>query len=322
MPPGDEFQNSFDPVLQNLLDRFESDLALDEILINGTRGMVLHSRGTVEAVPSIFEDDLRMIEWLQDFAHGMGLRLDPLQPFVGGMVRGNAFRWHCILPPIATAGPLFSLRRHRFRKITLSDFSDPAGSIPAIAGALQRGSPLLVAGPTACGKTTFLHALLAEYCAHERVFIIESVQEIPASGPNWVRLVQREANIEGEGEVKLCRVISESLRMCPQRVVIGEIRGDEAVAYLSAQSTGHRGALATIHAGSVEGAVSRLFALAGTPLPAGHSTLPSSPGSPGSPISIGMEELMVVRLSQSAAAGRPQIAEARTPDWDLLLAKK
>ena len=62
MPPGDEFQNSFDPVLQNLLDRFESDLALDEILINGTRGMVLHSRGTVEAVPSIFEDDLRMIE--------------------------------------------------------------------------------------------------------------------------------------------------------------------------------------------------------------------------------------------------------------------
>lgn len=246
-------------MLERLLARFGADDALDEILVNGTSAMALVGRKSTVYESSPFADRAGMSVWVQDLAHAQGIRLDPLCAAAGGML-DSGYRWHALLPPLCVDGPLLSLRRHRFASIQLDHFAgDRAGAVQAASD----GSAMLIAGPTGAGKTSFLSALLAHHALSERVVVVESLQELPALSPSWIRLVERRANIEGAGAISLATLLHEAMRLRPDRLVVGEIRGPEARTFLEALTTGHRGVMATIHAGSPEQAYLRLATLAG-----------------------------------------------------------
>ena len=317
-PPG-FFMSSSDPrspdwfekTKTQLLSWFDSEPSLEELLVNGTHSMTLHFGTSKKMTSSVFDADINMIHWLQLFAQKLSCRLDPLQPFAGGLMENQQFRWHCVLPPVATSGPQLCIRRHKFRCLYLGDFlhADDSISYGLLQNAVALGYPILICGPTGAGKTSFLHALMSNFCFEERLIVVEQLFEMPVTSSAWIRLVERSQNLEGFGAVSLKTIVSESLRLRPDRLIIGEIRGDEAKAFLDAQSTGHRGSFATIHSGSIDGAVSRLFKLAGLKqfdrIEFAHQ----------------LKNLIVVRLSPRSTSGYLEPIEIRQPDWRLFLAE-
>lgn len=246
---------------------------VDEVLVNGILSVTIVSGKHLDQAPSPFESNGAMLRWLLAFARQEGVRLDPLCGSAGGRVSlelckvgavgGGHLRWHALLPPLSQDGPLLALRRHRFGQLTLKDFGGAADVKNALFQAVVRRRPILIAGPTGSGKTTLLLALLAEAAANERIVIIESLAELPQLFPTWIRLLERLPSLEGVGHVSLDRLLREALRLRPDRIVLGEIRGEEAWTYLDAISSGHEGGLATIHAGSSAEARERLWTLAG-----------------------------------------------------------
>jgi pilus assembly protein CpaF len=251
---------------------FFDDQRVDEVLINGARSvmMVIGQRAEVGASP--FASGQSMLQWLTQFARDQGVRLDPLCGSAGGMVAAEdlptllgqtgQLRWHALLPPLSQDGPLLALRRHRFGAISLENFGGPDALKERLSLAVAQKRSLLIAGPTGSGKSTLLVALLAAHASQERVMILESIAEIPALFPTWVRLLERLPNLEGVGAVSLDRLLKESLRLRPDRLVLGEIRGGEARPFRNALLSGHEGAMATIHAGSLGDARRRFDALA------------------------------------------------------------
>lgn len=236
-----------------------SDEAVDEVLVDGLGRMSVVRSGRSERQRSPFKGRDALAEWLLAAAEETGARLDPLRPATGGRL-GGAFRWHAVLSPTAPDGPLLSLRRHRFASLKLAAFAE--GSVAdALLMAFECGRPLVIAGPTGSGKTSLLAALLAERAAHERVVCLEAFEELPDASPQWVRLVERTPNLEGKGGVTLARLFHESLRLRPDRLVLGEVRGAEARLFAEAALTGHRGVLTTMHAGSRAQVLARLRAL-------------------------------------------------------------
>ncbi len=243
---------------------FESvfrDEAVDEVLVSG-RGTMSVVRGRrIESGRSPFADREAFAVWLFELAREHGTRLDPMRPAAGGSLGGGAFRWHAVLSPVAADGPLLALRRHRFEALPLGAFVGGDGA-RLLAAAFDHGKPLVIAGRTGSGKTSLLAALLAERAATERVVILEALEELPQASPHWVRLVERAPNLEGKGGVALPRLFQECLRLRPDRLVIGEVRGTEARVFTEAALTGHRGVVTTMHARSREQVLARLRALA------------------------------------------------------------
>lgn len=265
-------------VLDKLLTYF-SDAQCDELLCNGPHTLWLVDARGMRAGPAPFTDDLSMAEWVQDFAWSQGARLDPQCGSAGGLL-GEEFRWHCVLPPLARDGPLFSLRRHRFAHLDLASFAGHAQYAERLSTIMQARHNLLVVGPTGSGKTSLLVALLSAHARTERVLCVESTPEFPRLHPAWVRLVERPASIEGQGAVAMPRLVGEALRLRPDRLVIGEIRGREAASFVEAAMTGHGGTYATMHAGSVPEALRRLAYLARELGPLAVETIDGTHGSP------------------------------------------
>jgi pilus assembly protein CpaF len=251
---------------------FFIDQQVDELLINGARSMVIIAGEKVKVGRSPFGSGQEMLHWLTLFAREEGVRLDPLCGSAGGMVAperltqirnyAGQLRWHALLPPLSQDGPLLALRRHRFGVISLTDFGGTDEVKSQLLRAMASRRSLLIAGPTGSGKSTLLVALLAAHAPQERVVILESVAEIPSLFPTWVRLLERLPNLEGVGAVSLTRLLKESLRLRPDRLVLGEVRGDEAYPFFNALLSGHHGAMATIHAGTVHEARHRFGTLA------------------------------------------------------------
>lgn len=258
-------------ILAQLLGFFV-DQQVDEVLINSSRSMVTIAGNRVKVSRSPFGSGQEMLHWLTLFAREEGVRLDPLCGSAGGMVdperltqiwtHAGQLRWHALLPPLSQDGPLLALRRHRFGVISLTDFGGTDEVKSQLLQAMASRRSLLIAGPTGSGKSTLLVALLAAHASQERVVILESVAEIPSLFPTWVRLLERLPNLEGVGAVALDRLLKESLRLRPDRLVLGEVRGREAQPFFNALLSGHDGAMATIHAGTVHEARHRLGALA------------------------------------------------------------
>ena len=248
-----------------------SDPAADEALVTGQAGLWLLAAGARRPVPSPFDTALTLLRWAQRLAREGGVRLDPVCGAAGGALRrapspGGApedFRWHCVLPPLAPDGPVLSLRRHRFAALGVAAFAGDPAALTALARVVRARRPLVVAGPTGAGKTTLLAALLREAAPDERVVVVESLAELPLLSPLWVRLVERRPNLEGVGAFPARRLVQEALRLRPDRLVIGEVRADEAGAFADALATGHGGVLTTLHADSPAAARRRLAALAG-----------------------------------------------------------
>ncbi len=264
MDPGTRFVNS-------VVELFTQRPELDEVFFNGPdvaafasgHGAGLMSSGVLPPLNSFFPSTLAVMDWLQDLAASCSTRLDPMAPSAGGKIPGHSARWHAMFPPLVRNGPVLCIRKSRLGSLTLGDFHMEVNVRDALRVHLLGGGSLLVSGPTGSGKSSFIAAVLREFLSGRRMVIIESVEELTGLSDGHVDLVARPPNLIGAGEIGVGWLFQESLRLRPDGIVIGEIRGQEASAFCGALVSGHRWCLATIHAGSPREALARLSILAG-----------------------------------------------------------
>lgn len=264
------------------LEEFFSAEDITDVLVTGG-GEVWVDRGHgLESCGQRFhgEDHLKRIA--VRLATWAGRRLDEAVPFVDARMPNGA-RLHCVIPPIATDGTVVSIRLPRRAGMSLDEL-ERVGTVDATTrGILEdlvtRRSAFVVTGGTGSGKTTVLGAMLATVPAQERIVIVEDTAELQPDHPHLVRLQSRPANVEGAGTVTLRDLVRQSLRMRPDRVVVGEVRGPEIVDLLMALNTGHEGGCSTLHANSPQDLPTRIEALgltAGVPREAMHALMGSA----------------------------------------------
>ena len=255
-----------------------ADPTVTDLLVNGDGSVWLDRGSGVEAAAQhVPADDLRALA--VRLAGVAGRRLDDAQPWVDGVLPGGV-RLHAVLPPLAEGGPHLSLRFARHRPAGLEALVVLGALAPGVAAVLRAlvhdRVSLVVTGGTGAGKTTLLAALLAECPAHERLVVVEDVRELDPRHPHVVRLQGRSANVEGRGAVTLVDLVRQALRMRPDRLVVGEVRGAEVRELMAALNTGHEGGMSTLHANGPEELPARLEALgalAGMPRSAVHAQL-------------------------------------------------
>jgi pilus assembly protein CpaF len=213
-----------------------------------------------------FADEASVRRLAQRLALGAGRRLDDASPYVDALLPGSGVRLHAVLAPIAADGTCLSLRTLRPAVHDLATLRR-LGTVDDTGWALLRAIvaarlAFLIAGGTGAGKTTLLSALIGCVPAHERVVCVEDAEELRPAHPHVVRLVARPPNIEGAGEVVLRDLVRQALRMRPDRLIVGEVRGAEVCDLLAALNTGHEGGAGTVHANSTREVPARLEALA------------------------------------------------------------
>ncbi len=259
-----------------------ADPALTDILVNGHQQVFIDRGDGLSAVPSPFTDEDSVRRLAQRLAAAGGRRLDDASPWVDVRL-SDGTRLHAVLSPVARPGTVISLRVPARRALSLLQLRD-RGTLTQLGVDLLRDLvharvPFLVTGGTGSGKTTLLGALLAEVHPVERIIIIEDASELRPDHPHVVALEGRPVNVEGAGGIVLRDLIRQALRMRPDRLVVGEVRGAEVVELLAALNTGHEGGCGTLHANSPADVPARLEALgvaAGLPREAVHSQLASA----------------------------------------------
>jgi pilus assembly protein CpaF len=241
------------------------DPAVDEVMVNGPRAVFVERAGRVEAAPVAFGSDAELRHVIERILAPLGRRVDEASPLADARLPDGS-RVNVIIPPLSLDGPILTVRRFRRRGFTAADLVEHGtmtGALRAfLAGAVRGRVNLLISGGTGSGKTTTLNALSAFIPEGERIVTIEDAAELRLQQPHVVRLEARPPNLEGRGEVPIRALVRNALRMRPDRIVVGEVRGAEALDMLSAMTTGHDGSLSTIHAGSPEEALRRLETLA------------------------------------------------------------
>jgi pilus assembly protein CpaF len=261
------------------LEPLLADPDVDEIMVNGPGIAYVERRGTLERVPLPLDADA-IVRLVGRVIAPLGLRLDRASPMVDARLPDGS-RLHAVVPPLAIDGPCMTIRRFRAQSVPLEAFGLDAGGTRLMRWMVDAGWNVIVAGGTSTGKTTLLNALSAAIPAHERVVTIEETAELRLARPHVVRLEARRANAEGAGEVTVRELVRAALRMRPDRIVVGEVRGGEALDMLQAMNTGHDGSLSTLHANSAADALTRLetlvlFAGVGLPTPAIRAQIASA----------------------------------------------
>ena len=260
------------------LAQLAADRSVTDLLVNGDGAVWLdRGRGMERASVRVEADDLRPLA--VRLAGVAGRRLDDAQPWVDGVLPGGV-RLHAVLPPLADGGPHLSLRFARHRPGGVDALARLGAVTPDMAellrGVVSARTSLVVTGGTGAGKTTVLAALVAECPADERVVVVEDVRELDPEHPHVVRLQGRGPNVEGVGGVTLVDLVRQALRMRPDRLVVGEVRGAEVRELLAALNTGHEGGMSTLHANGPEEVPARfeaLGALASMPREGVHAQL-------------------------------------------------
>ena len=255
-----------------------ADRSVTDLLVNGDGAVwVDRGHGVERAGARVPAEDLRPLA--VRLAGVAGRRLDDAQPWVDGVLPGGV-RLHAVLPPLADGGPHLSLRFARHRPGGVDALVRLGAATPDMAALLRAvvaaRASLVVTGGTGAGKTTVLAALVAECPADERVVVVEDVRELDPEHPHVVRLQGRGPNVEGVGGVTLVDLVRQALRMRPDRLVVGEVRGAEVRELLAALNTGHEGGMSTVHANGPEEVPARfeaLGALAGMPREGVHAQL-------------------------------------------------
>jgi pilus assembly protein CpaF len=241
-----------------------TDPGVTDVLVNGPDAVWTDGVGGLRRVAVHLGDAVAVRSLAVRLAAQGGRRLDDSAPMVDVHLPGGV-RMHAVVPPIAPGGPLISFRVFRRRALTLSDLVDQgtvsAGGAAVLRSLVAARINLMVSGATGAGKTTLLAALVSLASPAERIVVIEEAQEIVTSHPHCVRLEARNPNAEGAGLVSLADLVRQSLRMRPDRIVLGECRGAEVREVLTALNTGHNGSAATIHANSCRDVPARLVAL-------------------------------------------------------------
>jgi pilus assembly protein CpaF len=250
--------------LQSLI----ADPTVTEIMVNGPHRVFVERNGRIEAVKCEIDGDA-IVRIAERVIAPLGLRLDRASPMVDARLADGS-RLHAVLPPLAPDGPCLTIRRFAVRSVALADFGLDRAAVEFLDAMVHAGWNIIVSGATSAGKTTCANALVRAIDPSERVVTIEETAELRLDQPHVVRLEARPANAEGAGAFSVRELVRASLRMRPDRLVVGEVRGAEAFDMLQALNTGHDGSVSTIHANSPADALARLetlVMLAGIALP-------------------------------------------------------
>ena len=247
------------------LEPLLADPDVEDVLVNGPGEVYVERNGRVERVDVAFASEAELRDAIERVLAPVGRRVDELSPMADARLRDGS-RVNVVIPPLAVDSPVLSIRRFAGTRPDLMRLGELGTLTPAlrellVASVAARDS-ILICGGTGSGKTTLLNALSACIDPGERVITIEDAAELRLRLPHVVRLETRPASIEGRGEVTIRDLLRNALRMRPDRIVIGEVRGPEALDLLVALNTGHSGALSTVHANSPEDALRRLETLA------------------------------------------------------------
>jgi pilus assembly protein CpaF len=244
------------------------DSTIDEIMVNGSGRCFVERAGAIEAVP-LQLDDAGILRLAQRILAPLALRLDRSSPMVDARLPDGS-RLHAVIPPLAIDGPCLTIRRFGARAMGLDAFGVSGEADALLRQLVADGANVVISGGTGSGKTTLLNALAGHLGAAERIITIEETAELRLPQPHVVRLEARPANAEGAGAYTVRDLVRAALRMRPDRLVVGEVRGAEALDLLQALNTGHDGSISTVHANSPLDALRRLSTLAlfgGTGLP-------------------------------------------------------
>jgi pilus assembly protein CpaF len=247
------------------LEELLADPAVEEVMVNGPDLVHVERGGIVERTEVRFPSEQALRDTIERILAPLGRRVDELSPMVDARLADGS-RVNVIIPPLAVDGASLSIRRFSAARPGPDELVE-LGTLTAelrdqLAAAVGARRSILISGGTGSGKTTLLNALSAFIEAHERVITIEDAAELRLRQPHVVRLEGRPANVEGRGLVTIRDLLRNALRMRPDRIVIGEVRGAEALDLLMALNTGHEGALSTVHANSPEDALRRVETLA------------------------------------------------------------
>src|SRR5215813_8387606 len=237
------------------------DPTVSDILVNGAQEIYVERRGKLERTRVTFRDDTHLLQVIDRIVSAVGRRVDESSPMVDARLPDGS-RVNAIIPPLALDGPVLSIRRFAKDPLRMSDLIEFGTITPALAEILratvQARLNILVSGGTGAGKTTMLNVLSNAIPNTERIVTIEDSAELQLQQDHVVRLETRPANIEGQGAVSQRELVRNALRMRPDRIVVGEVRGAEVLDMLQAMNTGHDGSISTVHANSTRDALSRI----------------------------------------------------------------
>jgi len=243
------------------LEPLLKDPTVSDILVNSHDMIYIERRGKIEATNVRFKDDEHLMRVIERIVSSVGRRIDESSPMVDARLQDGS-RVNAIIPPLSIDGPVLSIRRFGADPLRMAALVENKALTRDIADMLQMvvhaRLNILISGGTGAGKTTLLNALSAFIPENERIVTIEDSAELQLQQPHVVRLETRPPNIEGKGEVTQRDLVKNALRMRPDRIVIGEVRGGEAIDMLQAMNTGHDGSLTTVHANTPRDAVARL----------------------------------------------------------------
>jgi pilus assembly protein CpaF len=255
------------------LEILMADATISDILVNTYRQIYVERKGKLELTDVRFENEAHLLKIIDKIVSGVGRRVDESSPMVDARLPDGS-RVNAIIPPLAVDGAILSIRRFALTPLRMKDFLQFKSLTPEMAeileGLVKAKVNLLISGGTGTGKTTLLNVLSGYIPADERIITIEDAAELQLQQPHVVRLEIRPPNIEGKGEVTPRMLVRNSLRMRPDRIIVGEVRGAEVVDMLQAMNTGHEGSMATVHANTPRDALTRLenmIGMAGFNLP-------------------------------------------------------
>ena len=256
------------------LEPLLADPTLSDILVNGYREVYVERHGKLEKTPVTFRNDEHLMRIIDKIASQVGRRVDESSPMVDARLPDGS-RVNAIIPPVAVDGPMLSIRKFSVDPYTMNDLISFKSLTPVmadfLAAAVKARVNILITGGTGSGKTTLLNALTGFIPHNERILTIEDAAELQLQQPHVVRLETRPPNIEGKGHIAQRDLVRNALRMRPDRIIVGEVRGAEALDMLQAMNTGHDGSLTTVHANGPRDGLTRvehMVGMAGVPIPA------------------------------------------------------
>jgi pilus assembly protein CpaF len=247
------------------LEPLLQDPTVNDILVNGAKNVYVERAGVLEKTNTMFKDDMHLMHIIERIVSDVGRHVDESSPMVDARLADGS-RVNVIIPPLAIDGPQLSIRRFGHNAINASELLSRQTLTPAmlelLRGAVKARLNIVISGGTGAGKTTLLNVLSGYISDKERIVSIEDSAELRLHQSHVVRLECRPANVEGRGAIMQRQLLINSLRMRPDRIIIGEVRGEEALDMLQAMNTGHDGSMTTIHANSPQDAIARMETMA------------------------------------------------------------
>jgi pilus assembly protein CpaF len=247
------------------LEPLLQDPSVSDILVNTYNMVYVERRGILEKTSVVFKDDVHLMHIIDKIVSAVGRRIDESSPMVDARLKDGS-RVNIIIPPLAVDGPILSIRRFGSTPLEAGDLLRNRSLTPqmmeTLKGAVRARMNIVVSGGTGAGKTTLLNVLSSFISERERIVTIEDSAEVQLKQEHVVRLECRPPNVEGRGAVRQRELVINALRMRPDRIVLGEVRGEEALDMLQAMNTGHDGSLTTIHANNPREAISRIETMA------------------------------------------------------------